>query len=155
MSAKSILDNVKEYLRNRVEEGINLLIFVLREGRFTDEEKAVFKIIMEHFETEVSCISALVLTHCDTLTDGQREKAVQDFVTKPSTMNIAQFMKKGIFDVGFTTNPLFQGILGDRMKKDAKRLKDVLFSSQETKLNKSRLEQEGFWAGVQSKCTIL
>lgn len=151
----SILEHLKKYLCGRVDEGINLLIFVMRQGRFTDEEKKVFDIIMNYFEPEISDISALVITHCEMLTQEQRKTLVEDFKTKDPTKRIAAFMKKGVYDVGFTTNPQFQGMLKDQMKAEVDRLKQLLFECKDVKLTKAQLEDLGFWVMVQKKCIIL
>ena len=154
-SAKSILDNVKQFLCQNVAEGINLLLFVMKQGRVTKEELECFDTIIKYFKDDVSSISALVITHCEAMDEEERKKVVDDFKTKPRTKEIANFMKKGIFAVGFSTRPSLEKAFGDKMKEDGERLRDLLFSCQETKLSKDHLQNHGFWAKVKHCCAIL
>ncbi len=88
-------------IQDFVQEGISLILFVVRVGRFTDEERHTFDLIMKVFGDKVSDISALVLTHCEQINQRAREKTVEHFKSSEDTKRFAEFAKKGIYTVGF------------------------------------------------------
>lgn len=55
---------------------------------------------MKHF-SYIGRNSALVITHCEGLTAHAREGVVENFVNSIDTKDIAAFMGKGIYAVGF------------------------------------------------------
>ncbi len=92
---------LKTYVHTYFPEGMNLIIFVLREGRFTPEEKSSFDFIQRRFGDDISQVSALVLTNCDTKDEKTRRQIIEEFKRNPLTKATADFMKAGIFSVGF------------------------------------------------------
>ena len=148
VSAQDILNNVKKYMCQRLDEGINLLLFVMKRGRVTKEELECFEIIIKYFKDDVSSISALVITHCEYLDEEKRKNVVDDFKTSPKTMEIANFMKRGIIAVGLP--PCYE----PKMIKDVEKLRALLFASDEIKLTKDQL-QGSLWTRVMAKCIVL
>ena len=105
-----IYDRIVQYVRE-IKLRIDLILFVLKKGRFTQEEKAMFSLIMEKFREnqsaivgcpkEISSISAVVVTGCETLTTAAQEELVRKFKVDSVTREIASQMGMGIYPVGF------------------------------------------------------
>ena len=96
----AIVDNLRKYLKDKCPDGINLVLFVFRKGRFTDEERQTFDIIIKEFKREVSEFSALVITHCAMGKKG-RQDYLDSFTKDSGTRNISSFVKKGMYPVDF------------------------------------------------------
>lgn len=155
LKAKEIFKDVKDFFKTKVPEGIHLILFVFKDGRFTPEERKTFKYIMENFKgREVSDISALVLTHCENKSQAAREKCVSDFTKHELTRDIAKFMGKGLFCVGFpqldTVEDDLREIYERKAMKDVEKLHKLITDSDDLRLSKKFLE-DSFW----KKCTIL
>ena len=95
---KELMKQIKKQLKKRAPEGLNLIIFVLRNGEFTDEESKVFRRITKKFSAVIKELSLLVITGCDGK-KGDRDDLVQKFKTNPSTKSFAEIMGRGIFCV--------------------------------------------------------
>ena len=98
---KETIEELKQYLLDNFSKGINLILFVLREGRFTFEERNTFKFLQQNFCEEISAISALVLTNCEMKDEATRSKIIQEFRSNEMTKPTAEFLKAGIYPVGF------------------------------------------------------
>ena len=83
-----------------VRNKLNLIIFVIRKGYLTDEDKKIFQVFMKNYVIARS-ISALVITHCEGLNNEACEHLVKNFRSNEDTKDIATFMGKGIYTVGF------------------------------------------------------
>lgn len=90
---------VKKFIQNFSPESINLVLFVLRKGRFTDEDRRAFEYFIKHFSDEISNFSALVFTFCDGENDAAKQKFLDTF--KTAAKDIVLFMKQGIYMVAF------------------------------------------------------
>ena len=90
---------VKKFFQNFSPEGINLVLFVLRKGRFTDQDRRAFEYFIKHFSDEISDFSALVFTFCDGESDAANQKFLDTF--KTAAKDIVLFMKQGIYMVAF------------------------------------------------------
>ena len=97
----SILSEIKINMKDRAREGISLIIFVFRNGRFSEEERKVFTILDQNFKDYIKELSCLVITGCDGLNEQAREKLISDFKTDELTKKFAAIMTQGIFAVGF------------------------------------------------------
>ena len=95
-----IMKEINKQLKLRVPEGLNLIIFVLKLGRFTDEEYKVFKKLAGNFSDLIKELSMLVITGCDGKNDKARNDIIKDFRENRKTKPFADIMKKGIFCVG-------------------------------------------------------
>lgn len=80
---------------------VHLVLFVFDSGRITAEHKRAFDNIREHLPLSASKISALVLTGCEGKDTGAREQIVSQFRNDSLTKDIAKFMTKGIYAIGF------------------------------------------------------
>ena len=99
-SDNEVMKEIKKELRARAPEGLNLIIFVFKHGRFTREEIKVFKKISENFTEVIRDFSLLVLTNCDRKSKRAREDIVKRFKEDPLTEKFGAMMRKGIHCVG-------------------------------------------------------
>ena len=101
MSNLKIMKETHTYVAECSPEEINLLIFVFKKGRYTPEEKQLYELYISRWKHEVSSVSALVIMDCDNDDESSRRDLVEDFRSNPITSDAANFMKKGIYTVGF------------------------------------------------------
>lgn len=99
-SDNEIMKEVKRELSKKAGEGLNLIMFVFKNGRFTREEYRVFKIITDNFTDVIQDFSLLVITHCERKSATAREEIVRQFKEDPLTKKFGAMMKKGIYCVG-------------------------------------------------------
>ena len=115
-SDSEIIKELKRQLKIRAPEGVSLIIFVLRNGRFTSEESAVFKTITDNFSEVINKVSLLVITGCDGKSDKERCKIVEEFKINCYTKDAADIMEKGIYCIGLPNiNDLSEEIKQDTM----------------------------------------
>ena len=149
---------VSEIRRTFQEEihNVNLVLFVYKDGRFTPENRQTLEVIMRHF-TQISEISALIVTNCDQKGKAARSRIKEDIET--SAKFITNFVKKGIFTVGFPNlseidedmRPLYE----ESIKKDETMLRDLVDSCEEEKLSKE-IMIESVWESLSRlQCHIL
>ena len=154
MSNLKIMKRVKQYANTYAPSGVNLILFVFKNGRFTPEEKEAFDFVAKRFGREISGISALVITHCDAQSEEARKALVKDFCRNEATCEIANFMKQGIYTVGFPneddTESYILKAIDKEIEKDRKKIRDVIERSHATVLAKE-LYEPSWWM----KCTIL
>ena len=148
------INEIKQYFRDYVPEGISLILFVFKEGRFTPEERATFEFVIENFSRDISDISALIVTNCDQKGSKAREAYIKDIKDNEVTKQIARFVNKGIFAVGFPhiedIDEEMRPFIEKRVEDDKEKLKKLVSESGEMRLTKE-LFDDSFW----SRCTIL
>lgn len=131
-----------------------MIIFVFKNGRFTQEEKQSFDFLIKNFKKEISDISLLVVTGCESLSDIARKNLVEEFHKNEVTSPIANFMKKGIVPVGFPSSewldPKFRDIFEESMKADSQKLQNIVCQSEEMRLQ-NEIFTQSFW----EKCSII
>ena len=131
-SNEQIIESVKRYFQTIAPEGLHLIIFVYRKGRFTQEEKKVFEFTTEIFEANIKPLSALVITQCDNETDEARKEIISNFREDPLTRGIANLMGKGIYAVGFAdlekTLPILRPFYQELSDKYATTLRRLIYS---------------------------
>lgn len=153
---KGGLRQVMQYIRDTSPEGVSVILFVFREGRFTREEDAAFKAIMDIFGNNISEMSALVITNCENLSEEERKVLVREFKTEDRTAQIARFMGKGIYPVGFPNITEMRAPLRDAYKEgieaDTKTLRQLIIESGEMRLPRE-LFDESSCSGI--RCSIL
>ena len=144
---QAIMDEIKRYFTEKFPEGINLVLFVFKKGNFSEEEKETFAFIISEFKKSVSAMSALVITHCDGMEDDEREDCIRDFRTAKVSCDIAGFMQKGIYTVGFPDwftcsetkkEKLFRFT---NIQEDSDTLRALIINSSEMSLGKQMFEQ--------------
>ena len=124
-----IFDKIVQHIR-QTNLRIDLILFVMKLGRFTLEEKEVFSFIMARLRSAFAFVSALVVTGCENLTTTAREKLVQEFEVNPDTREIASQMGMGIYPVGFppveSMEPLLQQAYIPCMVQDRDMLRELI-----------------------------
>ena len=147
-SNEEIIESVKRYFQTYTPEGLHLIIFVYRKGRFTQEEKKVFDFIVEKFEADIKPLSALVITYCDNETDKAREEIISNFQENRLTRRIANLMGKGIYAVGFpdleNTLALFRPLYMELSDKYVTTLRQLIYSCERIYLA-DEIASEIFW----------
>lgn len=150
-----VMKKIKTFFQNDSPEGINLVLFVFRKGRFTDEERRTFDYIIGNFNDQISDFSALVLTCCD----GQSDAANQEFLAsfQREARRIVSFMKKGVYMVGFPDvskmRPRMKEAMEEEIKEQAEMLRKVVMKADKRCLGKEMFELT-FWEKVK-QCFIL
>lgn len=138
LSNDKIMTDLKTNLMESVPEGVSLVLFVMKEGRFTQEEKNVFDIIIKEFTSDISEMSALVITNCDAKGSAARQGIISTFRNDTTTKQTAEFMKKGVFAVGFpdldTMDEDEKPLYSKKMQKDRDALQQLVFESGKMRL---------------------
>ena len=128
ISNKKVLQNTKDYIKKFVD-CLHLIIFVVKEGRVTGEEKETFQLIHRNFATDVDPISVMVITNCE---GKDKSKIIQELKEDSITSEIVEHMKKGIYPVGFpdTTTLIepFKKIYEKSIKEDEMELRKLICS---------------------------
>lgn len=118
-------------LSSDVPERLNLVIFVLKRGHsFNVDERDILKAVVG--EWKISQISALALTHCEGLSEEEREKMIKNF--REDHPSIAELMGKGIYAVGFPDSSHVEpgSELSDNVEEDEKKVRRLIYSSDES-----------------------
>ena len=146
---------MKNFFQNECPEGVNLVLFVCRKGRFTEEERSTFDYIMKHFRKQISDFSALVFTHCETESDSANQEFLISFEKEAS--DIVSFMKKGIYMVGFPDvskmKLRIKEAMEEEVKEQAEMLRKVVMRADKRCLGKEMFEPT-FWEKL-GQCFIL
>lgn len=157
-SHKTIVDDAKSCIKANAPNGLNLVLFVLKEGRFTTEEAEVFDFIIENLRGRVEEISALLITCCESKNEAARRRIVETFTTSQLTEKYAKFMKKGVYTVGFPDlNEMDQEEavkMEEKMKIDDKQLLDLIANAT-TKHLREEIKNDSVWKKARKRCTIL
>jgi hypothetical protein len=109
---------------------VNLFIFVLKRGcDFDESEMEILRSVVS--EWQISGISALVLTHCERLSEKERGEMIEQF--KKDHPSIAELMGKGILAVGFPDSSHVQpgSPLSQRVEEDKANLRKLIYSCDE------------------------
>ena len=150
---KAAVKEMKLYINKHITEGISLVLFVCKKGRFTAEDRATFNFIISRFDKYIKDISALVITHCEDETAEDRERIIDNFRTNPQTRPIAEFMGKGIITVGFPNmdkTPVYLQMFKASIEEDERALRDIISRSDRLHLANDLFKNE-FW----EMCMIL
>ena len=126
LSNKKIMDEVQEYAHKHAPDGVNLVLFVMKKGRFSPEEKEAFEYISKRLGENISAVSAMVLTHCDNEDEEARQSLINDFRTGVMTKQMASCMKKGIYTVGFPDKSKMKPRMKALMEEDIEADRKVL-----------------------------
>ena len=139
-----IMKRLSAFIKEKVPNGFNLVLFILRSGRFTEVDEWMFDLLTTGrlFSDELSSISALIITGCESFTEEKRKSIIANYVrSKPA---LAKFMKKGIYTVGFPDLdqllPMPRRAVEEGVKSDQEHLRQLVYSCNE---NKHILKGEG------------
>lgn len=157
------LNKMRKFFRENVHEGVHLIIFVFKVGRWTEQEQEVMDVIVKHFKNDIKEVSALVLTGCEQFTEAKRSKTINEFKSRPELKRIPELMQRGIYTVGF---PNFSELSEDFIrsyesvvKKDQEKLRSLVFMEATPKLathfQTADSQESTFWNKVWERCTIL
>lgn len=159
---KSVVREAKDFFRKNAPEGLSLVLFVLREGRFTPEEKDTFSLLAKNFHREkVNEISALIVTNCENYTTKleERETLKRDLRESAQTKSMCEFMHKGIFTVGFpalkTAKVAAKPVFAESALEDAETLRDLVRKCEDKMILTEELLSDSFWEKVGRTCQIL
>ena len=115
----------------KLTEKVNLILFVIQRGSpwLTKGERDQLHEFMKQ-NGQLSKISALIITFCEVLDQAAREEVVADFRRDKYVEEIAKFMEKGIFTVGFP-NPTAMDettyqLLLENIREDEKKLYELI-----------------------------
>ena len=141
-----------------LHDGLNLVLFVIKQGRFTAEEPKTFQFIIDNLKSKIEGASAMIITNCESKNKATRESIVKRFRDSPTTANYAEFMTKGIYTVGF---PNLDEMDEDdvpktkeKMEKDENTLHDLIAAASEKHL-KEEIQSETLWAKIKKYCSIM
>ena len=157
-----VLEKIEECFKNHIS-GINLILFVFKKGRFTQEERDVFSFIRSKFVEEICPISALAVTGCEQDTAEKREELIKEFQSDPIAKEIASQMRKGIHPVGFpaiqSMEPALQPTLKAVIENDRNSLLDLVVECETVHLTKKAFQEKVKtklkWGWRKKPCTIL
>ena len=148
---KKVIQDIKTYARETIPEGVSIILFVFKEGRYTPEESETFRSFFQKFGDDVSEISALVMTGCEQFDEEARLRKAHDFRQNRRTAGVARCMGKGIHLVGFPDTskmrPVFKDAYQEGIKTDEKSLIRLIMDSGEMRLSKE-LFDEKFWEKI-------
>ena len=95
-------NHLKEFLRSHNINIIHLIIFVIRAGRLTGEDRRNLESIAAIFRApQLSGISALIITHCEQYNDKRKQDIIAQFKDEKYTSSIGNLMQRGILTTGF------------------------------------------------------
>ena len=153
-SNHEILKDIRRTFEEEVQS-INLVLFVYKDGRLTPEDKTTFEIIMKNF-SQLSQISALIVTNCDQKGKSARVKIEQDL--QRNAKFISNFVKKGVYTVGFPNlseiDEDMRRLYEESIEKDEKILQQLADSSEEVKVIKEVMT-DSFWTSLAQSCRFL
>jgi hypothetical protein len=113
-------------LSSAVSGKLNLVIFVLKRGcDFDKSEVKILRLVVSN--EQISRMSALVLTHCESLSEEEEKQIVEQF--KKDHPSIAELMGKGILAVGFPDSSRIRpGSPLSQRVEDKKKLRKLIYS---------------------------
>ena len=91
--------NPLPYIRERLQT-VHLIIFVIANGRYTDESHNSLMRAVKDLHSQAKPFSALVITHCEGITEESRRDIVNEFKVNSRSSEVAAFIGKQIFGVG-------------------------------------------------------
>ena len=106
---------------------IHLIIFVIANGCYTDESHSSLMHVVRHLDQGAE-FSALVITHCEGITNDHRERIIKDFKSDHRSSKLADFMRKGVYTVGFpeSKSPQLKVIYQNEVKEDEKIIRELV-----------------------------
>ena len=131
----SIFKEISEHCSGESDE-IHLILFTFRNGVYEQREIEIFTAICGQYQDQIPKISALVITGCESLDEEGRKSLIDELRTEPTTRQVVQLMRKGIFPVGFPNLKDFKPALKEDFAKvvssDANCLKKLIFEASES-----------------------
>ena len=151
---EEIVREAKRFFRSHIR-GLNLILFVFKDGRFTDEEKRAFDDIRHFKKNEIWNISALVVTCCENVDEQERKAMKEDLEKNTRTKGFCEVMHKGIFPVGFPPLQIqSQAIYANLVERDTETLRELIRRS-DRQLLRDDILTDSVWEYLQRRCNIL
>ena len=82
------------FLEEKLENGVGLLVFVLRHGQESQMEVDAFRVIIDRLQNDVSKHSALVVTGCEGLNAKAKQSYKEELYESDLTKHVANFVPK-------------------------------------------------------------
>lgn len=95
------IDTIKSQMSEAKINRVNLILFVFKHGRLSETQISTLKCKMKMFSDNAKMISAIILTHCESLSDDARRATVDDFAINKDTEEIYNHVHKRLYTVGF------------------------------------------------------
>jgi len=153
---KQIIKQTKESIEKYAPHGINLMIFVFKQSRFTKEEEETFRYIADNFGKNIREVAAMVITNCESKGIQAREAIIEEFKTSSGTKQFATLMGKGIYTVGFPNvedmDEDDQEFMEKKIKRDQATLHNLVMQAG-TKRLRDEIDNEAWWEKI--PCKIL
>lgn len=154
-----LMDDLKEFFEEHIPDGLSLVLFVCTYQRWTDEEQDTFDCIVKSLEHELSPISALIITRCDNFDEEKLANIPKEYKEVECTKHVCEFMKKGLFPVGFPDLAKVREEFRSAYAKDAeeykKQLQKLICEAKEKKLTTKHEREEANSKAKKSLCNIL
>ena len=128
--SQTVYKNPLPSIRQNLER-IHLIIFVIANGRYTDEShRSLMQTIKSICPERAKPFSALVITHCEGITDVERKRIVADFETDRRSSKVTASIGKGIHTVGFPDlsrlAPNLRGIYQSGIEENEKTIRQLV-----------------------------
>ena len=124
---KKTKDAVRKFLGNA---GIHLIVFVMKEGRFTQEEEETFKYVHNNFSMDIDPLSLVVITNCESKI---KEDIISGYKSNEKTKEVLNHAKKGVIAVGFPkledVNVKLRQAYKEMAEEDAVELRKIVLQS--------------------------
>lgn len=91
---KITLKDLQNYIKNQYNGELNVIIFVLHYGKFTQEEKNALTKLYSIIEDKIKIISLLIITHCDDFNKTKRDTLIANFINDNLTKDYAKRMNE-------------------------------------------------------------
>ena len=155
---KSIIEDVKSSITTCAPDGLNLVLFVIKQSRFTAEEAETFQFIIDNLRGKIQGLSAMIITCCENKNKKSRDEIIKKFRESQTTAKYADFMTKGIYTVGFPNESEMDEEdiprMKEKMKKDEEQLHELIAGAT-TKCLKEEIRNETWWDKIKKFCSIM
>ena len=153
-------DPLIQHIRQHFER-IHLIILVTRIGRFTSKNCRSLVCAVESLRRRANCLCALVITHCDDLTDEALKNIVIEFqgVCHRDAPKVEAFVGNSIYTVGFRSVSSNKQLCQQRIAKDEKAIRQLVKSSEHSLSVQDALILPNFCsrfkASIKSRCSCI
>ena len=123
------------FIRDRFQV-IHLIIFVVANGRYTDETHNSLMRAVQGFDMRAKPFSTLFITHCEGMTDETRQARLEEFKNDSRSSEVAAFIGKRMLTVGLPdiskVSPNLKEIYQKGIAEDEKAIKLLVKECKET-----------------------
>ena len=113
--------NIRSHCNCNDIDEYNLIIFVIKADRISRNERHVLDSKISLFvESKLKSFSALVISHCEKMSDDVRSNVLEEFKSDSYLRKFANLMQMGIKTTGIPSPNEFEATAYDRMKDKIK-----------------------------------